>query len=131
MCQNRFVGVQPGRLAWIGMIRFLPSTDARILIQAVEEGSEPHKTGLKPGDRIISLAQETGEFVISSVDADDWYFWTNDTSITVLRDSMQLQFNLDPSKNRSLEGITSQFTYDSKQQCIWLKINTEHRIRDS
>lgn len=97
----------------------------------MEEGSEPHKTGLKPGDRIISLAQETGEFVISSVDADDWYFWTNDTSITVLRDSMQLQFNLDPSKNRSLDGITSQFTYDSKQQCIWLKINTEHRIRDS
>lgn len=106
-----------------------PST-SRCLVHSVEPGSKAAQKGLLPGDLIISLRPEMkrGDYEIGMDNLD---LVTVDSSIVVKRDSQVIHLDLNPSIRGSMEGVLSQYKYDFKQSCIWLKINTANKIINS
>jgi serine phosphatase RsbU (regulator of sigma subunit) len=110
---------------------FRDPLDAKITVYAVEEGSPAEKNGIKPGDKLISLAEE--------VDKDFYYHISHgilntispDSTITILRDDSLICLPVEPSVQGDLKGIMSLFEKEMEFPCVWLKITTENRISAS
>jgi serine phosphatase RsbU (regulator of sigma subunit) len=107
-------------------VRFKDPLHSKCRVWSVEEGSRAADSGIRPGDELISLAEEMDRGSGHHIGMSLLYEFTRDSTLTLLRDSVELVLDLDPSVEGSLEGIQSEFRYDLEQSCIWLKIRTEH-----
>ncbi len=105
---------------------------AKITVYAVEKGSPAEKNGVLPGDQIISLTDEVDKDNSYHISYDRLNTISPDTSISILReDSLIYFFLLEPSLQGDLMGIKSEFERDFSFPCVWLKITTENRLKDS
>lgn len=100
---------------------------SKCLVYSLEPGSLAEQSGLQPGDLIVSLIEEMA-LEENEIGMDQLENRTEDSSITVIRDSVEIQLNLDPSEEGALDGVESQYRQDFKNKCIWLKITTENKI---
>ena len=107
---------------------FTTPVNNKIKIHDVQKGSTADNAGLLPGDRIISFRarldqlddlMERGDYIDPGV--------SNDSVMLVERDSSLIEFYLDPEED-PLSGVTSQYGYDLRQKCIWIRFITLNKI---
>jgi serine phosphatase RsbU (regulator of sigma subunit) len=110
---------------------FMNPLDAKITVNAVEKGSPAEETGILPGDKMISLADEVDKEFYYHISHGILNTISPDTSITILRGDSLIILPVEPSVQGDLKGITSQFEKEMAFPCVWLKINTENRIAAS
>jgi len=108
-------------------VLFSDPTLSKCLVYSVEPGSLASQNGILPGDLIISLSQEM-EYGNNEIGMGDLDNVTRDTSLTILRDSLKIQLDMNPSLQGTLEGVQSQYNHDFKNKCIWIRITTNNRI---
>ena len=110
---------------------FLDPIDTKVTVYAVDSGSPAERSGILPGDEIVSLADEVDTDYAYHIGHDRLQTITSDTSIAILREDSLLYFlPVNPSQG-DLRGITSQFEIDFSYSCVWLKIITESRVAAS
>ena len=110
---------------------FLDPIDTKITVYAVERGSPAERSGILPGDEIVSLADEVDTDHEYHIGHERLQTISSDTSITILREDSLLYFlPVDPSRG-DLRGITSQFEIDFSYPCVWLKLTTQSRLAAS
>jgi serine phosphatase RsbU (regulator of sigma subunit) len=101
---------------------------AKSTVYSVEEGSEAFKTGIRPGDRFISLEEQLDKDFSFHISGGLFNTVIADTAFTILRGDSLIHFPVTPSIHGSLQGIRSQFAHDFYTACAWLKIKTTNRI---
>jgi serine phosphatase RsbU (regulator of sigma subunit) len=105
---------------------FVSTEERKIEVMSVANGCLAEEKGLRPGDRIISLA---GELENRWTSISDYLgHLTEDTVITVLRGDTEIGIPLNPGDVRSFEGVMSCFSNDFSKNCVWLRIRTANRI---
>ena len=110
---------------------FLEPIETKVTVYAVEKGSPAERSGILPGDKIVSLADEVDTDYAYHIGHDRLNSITSDTSIVILREDSSLYFlPVNPSQG-DLRGITSQFEIDFSYPCVWLKVSTENRLAAS
>lgn len=114
-----------------GSILFSSALENKYLVHSVEEGSLAARTGLKPGDRIISLAEEMDRAYNFHIGMYDLEKFTSDTALSIMRDGQEIKINLNPSVKGSLQGVQSRYAHDFTHKNIWIKIKTRNRITSS
>ncbi|TFH26111.1 MAG: PDZ domain-containing protein [Bacteroidia bacterium] len=105
--------------------------DAKITVYAVEKGSPAERSGILPGDRIVSLADEVDKDYSYHISHDVLSSITSDTSLAILRDDSLIYLPIEPSLQGDFMGIKSQFENDFAYPCVWLKLTTENRLAAS
>ncbi len=117
----------------------LPSRDSlfkdplksKITVYAVAKGSPAQRSGIFPGDEILSLRDEMDSEYDYHIGHDRLHAQTSDTTCMILReDSLVYFLPINPSRGE-LKGITSCFQRDLSFSCVWLKITTESRLAAS
>lgn len=104
---------------------------SKTTVYAVDKGSPAERSGILPGDIIVSLADEVDADFDYHIGQDRLHSISSDTSIRILReDSLLYLFPAKPSQG-DLRGITSQFEIDFSFPCIWLQVKTESRLAAS
>ena len=104
---------------------------SKTTLYAVEKGSPAEKSGLLPGDQLVSLADEMDAAHDTHIGQDRLESISSDTSLTILReDTLLFFFPANPSRG-DLKGIRSQFEKDFSSPCVWLKLTTESRLAAS
>jgi serine phosphatase RsbU (regulator of sigma subunit) len=111
-------------------LSFKDPRESKCRVWSVDPDSKAGKMGLRAGDLIISLAEEVDRASDYNIGMPRLYEITQDTSLTLLRDSIETIIDLDPSAEGSLAGVQSEFRHDMDQSCVWLKIQTEHLISE-
>ena len=53
---------------------------------------------------------------------------TEDTTIKILRDSVEIRLKLNPKESDAFLGVTSKFGTDFMQSCVWIKFKMSGRI---
>jgi serine phosphatase RsbU (regulator of sigma subunit) len=104
---------------------------AKSTVYSVEEDSEAFKTGIRPGDRFISLEEQLDKDFSFHISGGLFNTVIADTAFTILRGDSQIHFPVPPSIDGSLQGIRSQFAHDFSSPCAWLKIKTINRISEN
>ena len=109
----------------------------QVIVYSVSEGSIAEELGLMKGDSLISLIDDIDSYKLNNWDrADripDYYELgelTEDTSISVWRDSSILNIGIKDIINTERLGIESQFHHDLLQSIIWMKITFHNRIKE-
>jgi serine phosphatase RsbU (regulator of sigma subunit) len=110
---------------------FKDPLSAKITVYAVEKGSPAERSGLLPGDQLISLADEVDKDYDYHISHDMMHTISSDTSITILRADSLIYLPMKPSLQGDLMGMTSVFEKDFSFPCVWLKITTENRLAAS
>jgi serine phosphatase RsbU (regulator of sigma subunit) len=110
--------------------RFINPVQNKILIRSVMPDSRAEEAGLCAGDRIISLSGAVSQPAVPWLTIETGYLkpFTRDTSIVVLRDSLELPLALNPMQAKDWKGVTSQYAEDLEQQVMWIRIQSENRI---
>ncbi len=104
---------------------------SRTTVYAVEKGSPAERSGILPGDQLVSLADEMDAAYDTHIGQAGLQTISSDASLTVLREDSLLYFlPVNPSRG-DLVGITSQFEKDFSSPCVWLKITTDSRLAAS
>jgi serine phosphatase RsbU (regulator of sigma subunit) len=101
---------------------------AKSTVFSVDPGSEAERTGILPGDRIVSLEEQLDNNSFFHVSSGVFDTYILDTAFTVLREDSLIHFPMAPSLQGCLEGIVSQFAHDLQHSCAWLRIKTINRI---
>ena len=102
--------------------------ESKCLVHSLEEGSLAALKGLRPGDRIVSLAEEMDRAYDAHIGMSDLHKVTSDTFLTILRAGSEIHLDLDPSVPKTLQGVKSQYEYDFGQHCVWLKMDVRSKI---
>ncbi len=102
--------------------------DAKLRIFSVEEGSMAYDAGLKPGDHIFSLFEALDNHNYLSIDFDNMAGATEDTTMEIMRDSVEVRLKLNPKERDAFLGVTSKFGTDFMQSCVWIKLKMSSRI---
>jgi C-terminal processing protease CtpA/Prc len=71
---------------------FLEPIETKVTVYAVEKGSPAEKSGILPGDEIVSLADEVDTDYAYHIGHDRLNSITTDTSIVILREDSSLYF---------------------------------------
>jgi serine phosphatase RsbU (regulator of sigma subunit) len=103
---------------------FSTLVDKEQIVYSVERGSIAEAAGLKPGDKLISLSDEfqiVGPFQSLR---------SNDTSLSVLRDSTVIKSDFDFTKGNKLTGFVSQFYHDLTYPVLWYRIDLKNYITE-
>lgn len=109
-------------------ILFSNPLESKCLVHTVEKGSQAARSGLLPGDRILSLTDEMDRGFDFHVGMSDLEKVTSDTALTILRDGLEIQIDLNPSVKEALKGVQSLYAHDLTHKNIWLRIKTSNRI---
>jgi serine phosphatase RsbU (regulator of sigma subunit) len=104
---------------------------AKSTIHSVEEGSQAEQTGIRPGDRFISLEEQLDKNYYYSLSGGVFNSFVADTSFTILRGDSLIHFPMVPTINGCLQGIRDRFAHDFTSSCAWLKITTHNRISEN
>mgnify|MGYP006300074063 CR=1 FL=1 len=107
---------------------FVSPLEAKITVFSVKEGSGAAQAGIRPGDRLISLAEEMDKEFYFHISHPIVRTLSSDSTIRILRGDSLIEFDRPPSPDGTLEGITSRFEHDMEGRSAWLKITTDNRI---
>jgi serine phosphatase RsbU (regulator of sigma subunit) len=110
---------------------FKDPRSTKITVHAVEKGSPAEKSGILPGDIIVSLADEVDGAYDYHIGHAGLHTISADTATTILREDTLLYFFPAKPSQGELKGITSQFEKDFTSSCVWLKVRTESRVATS